>query len=341
MSRALRIALGAALIAAAPTAAQTVTPAPAQTGPIVRPFGSVPLMVPPLERTPPQTCDADCLTGLAQQYANALVKQDGSTLPWAERVRYAENGVTIMVGDGTWATATGHGNAPLIVADPKIGKVVWLGSVDEHGQPGFYAFELMARNGRIESVQALIRRKEGRPPFGDPVAFAHDPAFSAVLPKGKETPRATMFGLVQAYFDAQAGKGKAPAFGKGCVLVENGVPMTGNLPAAKGEKGDCATSFARGLFQEFEGVRRRIVAYDEARGLVVASGAREMPGEKTSFTATDGKSYKSEADYPRSAGFITVFKIESGAIARVETLSTELPYLMPPPWPEARGARTR
>ncbi len=144
---------------------------------------------------------------------------------------------------------------PLIVADPKIGKVVWLGSVDEHGQPGFFALELTARGDRIASVQAHIRRKEGRPPFGDPVAFRHDPAFSAPLAKGKETPHATMFGLVQAYFEAQEGvgsnRGKPPAFAKGCVLIENGVAMTGNLPAAKGESGDCAASFARGLFGEF------------------------------------------------------------------------------------------
>jgi hypothetical protein len=342
MSRALRFALGAALIAAAaPVVAQTATPAPTQMGPIVRPFGSVPLAVPPGAGTASETCDEACLTALAQQYVDALVKQDGSGLPWAERVRYAENGVTIMVGDGTWATATAHGPSPLIVADAKVGKVVWIGSVDEHGQPGFYAFELTAPGGRIVSVAATIRRKEGRPPFGDPVAFTHDLAFAAALAKGKETPRATMFGLVQSYFEAQAGKGKAPAFGKGCLLIENGVAMTGNLPAAKGEKGDCATSFARGLYGEFEAVRRRIVAYDDARGLVVVSGARDMPAEKTTFTASDGKSYKSEADYPRSAGFISMFKIEAGAIARVETLSTELPYLMSPPWPEPRGVRAR
>ncbi len=159
------------------------------------------------------------------------------------------------------------------------------------------------------------------------------------LAKGKETPRTVMFGLVQAYFDAQEGKGKAPAFGKGCVLIENGLPMTGNLPAAKGETGDCAASFSRGLFGEFEGVRRRIAAYDEARGLVVAVGARDLPAAKTEFTASDGKSYKSEADYPRSFGFATVFKIESGTMSRVESIATELPYLMPPPWQEPRGPR--
>ncbi|MBO9581677.1 MAG: hypothetical protein J7498_12355 [Sphingobium sp.] len=335
----LATALGAILVATAGSAlAQAPTAAPAGQKPILRPFGSVPLMVPPSSDAP-RDCDDACLKGLAQQYMDALVKQDGSKLPWADRVRYAENGVTIMVSDGTWATATAKGASPLIVADAKAGKAVWIGSVDEHGQPGFYAIELTARGGRIVSVQATIRRQQGRPPFGDPIAFTHDPAFSATVAKGKETPRAIMSGLVQAYFEAQGGKSKAPAFGKGCVLIENGVPMTGNLPAAKGESGDCATSFSRGLFGEFEAIRRRIVAYDDARGLVVVSGVRDLPGATTSFTGSDGKGYKSEADYPRSFGFVTVFKIEGNAIARVESIATELPYLMPPPWQEPRGPR--
>lgn len=338
MKRALATALGAALIAMTGNAlAQAPTPS-AEQKPILRPFGSVPLMV-PSSSDAPKDCDEGCLKGLAQQYMDALVKQDGSKLPWADRVRYAENGVTIMVADGTWATATAKGASPLIIADAKAGKAVWIGSVDEHGQPGFYAIELTARGGKIASVQATIRRQQGRPPFGDPIAFTHDPAFSANVAKGKETPRALMSGLVQAYFEAQGGKGKAPAFAKGCVLIENGVPMTGNLPAAKGESGDCATSFSRGLFGEFERVRRRVVAYDDARGLVVVSGARDLPGATTSFTGSDGKSYKSEADYPRSFGFVTVFKIEGNAISRVESVATELPYLMPPPWQEPRGPR--
>lgn len=342
MSRMLRVALTALLVAtgAAASAQAPAPPVPQPAGaPLQRPFGSVPLMVAPNAPGPVQPCDAACLTGLANQYVDALVAQDGAKLPWADRVRYAENHVTIMVGDGTWATATAHGAAPLIVADARIGKVVWIGTVDDHGQPGFYAFELTARGNQIASVQALMRRKEGRPPFGDPVTFTHDPAFAAPVADGKATPRAIMFGLAQAYFDAQTGKGKAPGFDKGCMLIENGVAMTGNLPATKAEKGDCASSFARGLFQEFEVVRRRVVAYDEARGLIVVAGVRDMPAEKTTFAATDGKSYKAEADYPRSAGFLTMFKIEGGAIARVETLATELPYLMPPPWQESRGTR--
>jgi hypothetical protein len=332
MSVARTLALGATLAALAVPAAAQLTATPSN-GPMQRPFGSVPLVLPPDVPTGRgETCETDCLTGLATGFMAALVKQDGSGLKWAPRVRYAENGVPMMIGDGVWATATAHGANPLIVADAMTGKVLWLGTVDEHGQPGFYAMELTARRGMIADVATWIRRKEGRPPFGDPVAFRHDPAFSAALPKGKETARPLMNALVQSYFGAQLGKNAPPPFAKGCVLIENGAAMTGNLPAAKGETGDCASSHARGLFKEFEDAPHRVVAVDEARGLVVVSGRRDLPAAQTEFAATDGKPYKAEANYPRSMGFVTVFKIEGGVISRVETLATELPYLMPPPW---------
>jgi hypothetical protein len=337
LNKGIRVVLGAVLLSVTGSAiAQVPETAPK---PVLRPFGSVPLMVPAGRTVAPRDCDEACLTGLVRDYMAALAKRDGANLPWADHVRYADNGVPLQINDGIWATATAHGATPLIVADAKGGKAIWMGSLDDHGQPGYLALELTARQGRIVAVETLMRRKQGRPPFSEPLEYKRDPAFTAAAIKGKETPRAVKFGLVQAYFDAQAGKGRAPAFGKNCVLIENGVTMTGNLPAAKGEAGDCASSFARGLFGEFEAVGRRIVAYDDARGLVIATGRRDLPAEKMEFTAADGKTYRAEASYPRSYGFTTAFKIEGGVIERVETIATELPYLMPPPWREPRGSR--
>ena len=158
IAKALCVALigaGSAAIAQMPTV--PLGPPPGGTPPpvIVRPLGSVPLMIPSEADMSPKPCDVACLTGLAKDYMAALAKQDGSKLPWAQRVRYAENGVTIMVGDGTWAGVNAHGASPLIIADEKAGKAVWIGSANEHGQPGFYAIELTARGGRIRGEDSL------------------------------------------------------------------------------------------------------------------------------------------------------------------------------------------
>jgi hypothetical protein len=334
MSALRTLALGAALFAvAAPALAQlTATPSAA---PLQRPFGSVPLVLP---AEPPastgESCDTACLSDLASQFMAALASRDGSKLPWANQVRYAENGVTMMIGDGMWANATAIVGKPLIVADARSRKAAWIGAIEEHGQANFVALEITAEGNRIASAELTARRKEGRPPFGDPVSFVHDPAFSARLPEGQYMQLPILGSLAHGFLDAQSERGAQPNFGKDCKLIENGVLMTGNLPAAKGESGDCATSFRRGLFKEFEAIRRRVVAFDETRGLVVVVGAREIPGAQIEYAATDGKTYKAEAHYPRNVGFMTVFKMESGAIARVESITTELPYLMPPAWPE-------
>ena len=290
------------------------------------------------------SCDSVCLTGLATQYMDALAAEHWQDLPWADTVHYAENSVKMTVGDGTWATATARSATPLIIADPVAGTVAWIGTIDEHGQPGFYAMELTAKGDRIAAVQAVIRRKQGRPPFGDPVTFRDAPLFTEPLARGHTSRRDVMTRLVTRYFVEQAGgAGAAPGavapaafgptlFGKGCRLIENGVAMTGNLPAVKGETGACSSAFQRGLFQEYESVRQHIVAIDPARGLAVAVGYRDMPAANIKFAATDGKSYPAEAQYPRSMGFMTVFRIENGAIAGVETIASELPYMMPFPW---------
>jgi hypothetical protein len=332
-------ALSAVLFAVASAASAQMTASPAPEG-MQRPFGSVPLMLPPAKSPPRDAkCDTACLTKVATDYMDALAKQDGANLDWAPRVRYAENGVPMMVGDGVWATGTARGASPLIVVDEARGRVALLGSVDEHGQPGFYALDLTVRRGQIADVSSWIRRQQGRPPFGDPIAFQHDPAFTTPLAKGKETPLPVMTGLAFAFIGAQTGKDMPPPFAKGCVLVENGVAMTGNQPAAKGETGDCASAFSRGLFKEYEDVMARLVALDPARGVLAIVGRRDLPGAEMEFTATDGKPYKAEAHYPRSTGFMTVFKIEAGAISRVETIATELPYMMPPPWRDFTAPR--
>jgi hypothetical protein len=291
------------------------------------------------------SCDAACLSGLAGRFMTALVAGNGAIPTWsdyvhlpdpglrfAEIVHYAENSVPMMIGDGVWAASTGKTAAPLVLTDTGTGRAAWIGSIDEHGQPAFYAMTMRTLGGRIAAVESLIRRKEGRPPYGDPAGFAHDPAFAATVAPKARAPREAMIALARAYLASQAGEGAAPPFDSRCRLVENGVIMTGNLPAAKGETGRCADAHSRRLFQEFEAVRSRIELVDEARGVVVALGFRDLPGVTPRFTAADGKSYLAEANFPRTVQFLTLFKIDGGRIARIESYANEMPYLMPAPY---------
>src|SRR5690606_15533024 len=100
----------------------------------------------------PSGCDRDCLIGLADRYMAALVDKDFSGLPWAERVRFTENDVGLMMGDGVWGTVTKIDDDPFKLADPATGNVLWVGTVEEHGQPAYYAMRLAVEDGRIAEV---------------------------------------------------------------------------------------------------------------------------------------------------------------------------------------------
>jgi len=281
-----------------------------------------------------QSCNEACLTDIANRYMDAVTKHDPRGLPWGEAVGYAENSTKLRIGEGSWVTIKSRTSAPLVVADAQTGRVVWTGMVDDHGQPGFYAMDMTVKDGKIAAVQAVIRRQQGRQPFGDPVAHKPDKAFTTTLPARARLPRGKMIALVDGYFASQAANGETigVTFDKGCTTIENGVAMMGNLPAAKGDDASCEGALRRGLFGEYEAVRHEVVAVDEARGVVAAIGYRDLPAAQISFTARDGKSYAGEAKYPRSVGFVSLFRIEGGKIARLETIANEVPYLMPAPF---------
>jgi sugar lactone lactonase YvrE len=281
-----------------------------------------------------QTCDAACLNGLADGFMSAMTTANPVGLPWADRVLYAENSAPVRIGESSWVTIKTYSDRPLLVADSQTGRTVWFGSIEDHGQPGFYAMDMKVKGGKIAAVQSVIRRKEGRQPFGDPLAYTPDRKFSTALAANARLPRGQMEAVVDAYFTSMAGNGAAMgvSFDRGCVNIENGVAMAGLLPTARASDAGCETALRRGLYAELEAVRHEVVAIDEARGLVAAIGYRDLPGAQTSFTARDGKAYPAEAKYPRTFGFVSIFKIESGRIARIETISNEVPYLMRAPF---------
>ena len=93
-------------------------------------------------------CDRACLSGLVEQYLEAMLEFDGMqipasirSLPWAEQVSFTENDVGLMMGDGLWGSATAVGEG-YVLPDPETGNVLWLGIVEEHGQPAYAALRL-------------------------------------------------------------------------------------------------------------------------------------------------------------------------------------------------------
>lgn len=261
-------------------------------------------------------CDRACLTALAERYMDALVARTPDKLPWAEVVRYSENSVPMAIGDGTWGTVTARSKTALEAADPVAGEVAWIGEVEEHGQPGYYAMRMKVEDGKIAGVEAVIRRKGGPPEYGDPAAWTPDPEFGKA--EAKPPPRAQMVAAANAYLDALEGKPKAaPRLAADCMRRVNGVAASAG----------CADQIKAGEFKPLEKVRaRRYPVVDTARGVVIAEGFEDFPERQDVYSGRPAP-----AKYPYSLGFLAAFKIKDGRIERVEAISTALPYGMPAP----------
>jgi len=261
----------------------------------------------PQYKIDPTSCDAACLTGLARQVMGAYVSKDWKTLPWADKVGNAENSVGIQVGEGNWGSITAVDAKPLIVADPSTGKAVWIGRIEEHGQPAWGAFTVSGAGGKITAIDALVRRKEYGPPYAEPTAA---PSFP-VLPAKSRTARAEMLSGVEGFYQAIARQdGRAPAgLAKNCQWAVNGVTLS-----------PCPAPFTGRLLQSLEQIRdRKVLAVDEERGLVAVSTFEDFPA-----TGQDAQTY------PRTQQVVELFRFNKGQIERVEAYTAELPYGMKP-----------
>jgi hypothetical protein len=273
---------------------------------------------PPHYAPQPKACDAACLTGEANAVMQAYVGNAWRTVNWAPKVGYGENGVGIRVGEGIWATVTAIDPQPLIIADAQTGKAVWLGGIEEHGQPAWAAVTVTADGKRVGDVEATIRRKE----YGAPWAAPASPPSFAELPADRRTPRAHMLKLVDGFYDAlNAHGGKVPAgLAPACQWNVNGQAL-----------GACAAPLkADGLQWIARWRDRQVLAVDEKRGLVAVRVFEDIPSVPRQFTPANGTARPNPTDYPHSLQIIEIFRIEGGRIEALRRISSELPYGMKP-----------
>src|SRR5262249_44060658 len=108
-------------------------------------------------------CDRACLEGLVDQYLNAIVAHDPKMLPFANNVKFTENGVRLEVGDAHWKTTTAKGSYRLFVTDPEAGQVAFIGTIREegggqNGTSSALALRLKVANRQITEIETLVIR---------------------------------------------------------------------------------------------------------------------------------------------------------------------------------------
>jgi hypothetical protein len=301
-----------------------------------------PTPVQPATEQPAPPCDRECLIGFADRYMEALVKQDPSSLPWAPVVRFTENSVGLMIGEGLWGSVRKKWANPLRIADPGTGNVVWFGVIEEHDWPAYYGMRLKVQDRRITEVETVVSRKFNPGPFGDPAKFQIDPSFLEVLPPERRTSRERMQSLADGYFASQQ-RNDGTLFTQidpGCHRRENGEWVTQGkgasaviVAAAASLARGCEAQLRLGLYKPMDRFRdRRFPVIDEERGLVVAMGFADFSVAETSYTDTKGRRHKTQDAYPSSREAFEIFSIRDGRIARIDAISVFQPLGMPSPW---------
>jgi hypothetical protein len=278
-------------------------------------------------------CDHDCLIAAANNYMDALAAHDSARVPWAPTVRYTENNVALMIGDGVWGAATARDQNPLLVADTRTGNVGWYGTVAEHGQLSYYAMRMKVEHHQVSEVEAILDRKGDAGPWADPAHFVHDPAFSMVLPAAQRSPRPAMIALVDGYFSTvQKNDGVIHThFDPECAREENG-QITTNGSFGSDAQG-CEAQFKLGTFRFVDRVRdRRITVVDEERGVVLAQACFDHGATFEDYKTTDGKAARNPIKSPTTICLMEMFKIRSGKLYRIEAIFTAVPFRMTSQW---------
>jgi hypothetical protein len=288
------------------------------------------------------SCNRRCLDIFLDQYLQALLNKDPSSVPWAKDLTFTENNVALKIGDGLWGTITDLGPEDVRAADPSTGEVMYMGAVSEHGQQSFFALRLRIKGQQVAEVETIVDRKGlGPGPFGDPAELQPLPILLEDVPAQRRAPREKMIALADGYFSTlQLNDGHIfTVFDPACSRRENGV-WTASDPHPDPQstysqfgKFSCEEGFKLGNYRWDDRVRdRRFPLVDEEKGLVLAGLFIDHSGRLQKYTTTDGVEHDSPVKAPHSFCALELFKIQDGKIRHAESVFITVPYNMPSPW---------
>jgi len=261
---------------------------------------------PPRAPVDPAACDTACVAANTHAVMRAYPDRGRwASLPWADTVGYAENSVGVRINEGIWQGVTAADANALVVADAQTGKGVWIGRIEEHGQPAWAAITVSNAGGEIDGIDALIRRKEYGAPYAEPSAALSFP----LVPQARRTSRAAMIAGAEAFQAAMTGGSAPDVLGDGCRWLVNGQDV-----------GACAPSFGSEPLAAIAAIRdKELLAADETRGLVAYRMFEDLP-------AIGG----AEGSYPKTYQVVVLMRFVAGKIEQVQAFTSELPYGMRP-----------
>lgn len=273
------------------------------------------------------------LLELAQQYLDALVGHDLSSLPLAPGVKLTEDGQQLPVGTGVLGTITGASPNGRRFADPASGQVGMWTQASEIAGPAMLALRLKAERGLISEIETLMIRTGGTL-FAPDTLTTPEPAYEEVVDPAERSSRAQLIDAANRYFDGiEQNDGDLIPVAPDCIRIENGIQTTLNSPDAErdeqmpGRTLGVADQISAGHFAYIEAiVDRRVSVVDEERGLVLCHIRFDHPGNVTTVSG------RVPLGYPNSLLAHEVFKVSGGLIRHVEAVGRLFPYRIGSGW---------
>ena len=281
------------------------------------------------------------LTLMLDRTLEALQARDPARLPVSPDVRYTENGQSLRLGKGLWATATPGGiGARAVFAEPETDQVGFFGTARENGNPAVVAMRLKAKSGALAEMETVICRHHER--IFDPAAMAKPrKAFEETIPPTERCTREQLIAGGNAYFDGiERSDGAIIPVTEDCARIENGTQTTRNT-AVGGRPGfplwgmPVAAQIGTGYYAYIEAIRdRRVPLVDAERGLVLMVVCFDHPGNVKSVTVKGQGAIELPAftQKPSTALIAEIFLVRDGKIAGIEAVLDFFPYGMRTGW---------
>jgi hypothetical protein len=289
-----------------------------------------------------ERCDKSCLLALGDGFMTAFASQKPGDVPWARKVRFTENGVSIQVGEGVWGSIRGKSDVALRVADPVAGTYTWYGLIYDHDAPAWAGVRLKALGAHVSEVEVIVARERNPGPWGDPKKFAVDARLESVVPAAQRSSRTQLIAAALGYADSvQRNDGTLHTrFDTGCTRTENGVVVSAGevgsigLVKSPGQYAQgCEAQLKMGLYRLVDRQRdRRVLGVDEERGLVMMASVADFGLAQRQYTLTDGRKVESDRFHAMSRGLFEVYKVAGRSIQAVEAVSVDLPFGMGSGW---------
>ena len=105
-------------------------------------------------------CDRACLKGFVDIYVSAMVERNPGPLPVAEDVRFTEDGVDMMLGEGIWENGVRLTGYRFDILDEREGEAASLIKLLESGSPVHFALRLKIEDRAITEIETMVVRSQ-------------------------------------------------------------------------------------------------------------------------------------------------------------------------------------